>query len=63
MAINMHGSCHVAINVHINYYIVEGTPHVCAHLWQLTCTVITRIWWRGAITCGLCVAINMHGNY
>ena len=27
------------------------------------CTVITTIWWRGAITCGSCVAINVHGNY
>ena len=36
-----------------------------AHMWQLTCTVIT-IWWRGALTCGMCsshVAINVHGNY
>ena len=33
-----------------------------AHVWQLTCTVIS-IWWRGALTCGSCVAINVHGNY
>ena len=49
MAINVHGSSHVTINVHSNYYMVEGTPHGCAHVWQLKCTVITRIWWRGAI--------------
>ena len=48
------------INVHSNYYyMVEGNPHV----WQLMCTVITTIWWRGALTCGSCVAINMHSNY
>ena len=34
-----------------------------AHVWQLMCMVITTIWWRGALTCGSCVAINMHGNY
>ena len=33
-----------------------------AHVWQLTCTVIT-IWWRGVPMCGSCVAINMHANY
>ena len=36
-----------------------------AHMWQLTCTVIT-IWWKGALTCGMCssrMAINVHGNY
>ena len=59
VAINVHSSSRVAINVQSNYYMVEGTPQV----WQLTCTVITRIWWRGAITCGSCVAINMYGNY
>ena len=37
------------INVHGNYYyMVEGS----AHMWRLTCTVITTIWWRGALTCG-----------
>ena len=51
---------HVAINVHGNYnYMVEGSPH----MWQLTCTVITTIWWRGALTCGSHVAINMQSNY
>ena len=50
---------HVAINVHGNYYyIVQGSPHV----WQLMCTVITTIWWRGALMNGSCVAINMHSN-
>ena len=34
-----------------------------AHVWQLTCMVITTIWWRGALMCGSHVAINMHGNY
>ena len=34
-----------------------------AHVWQLTCTAINNIWWRGALTCGSCVAINVHGNY
>ena len=52
------GSC-VAINVHSNYYMVDGSPHV----WQLTCTVITTIWWRGALMCGSCGAINMHSTY
>ena len=33
------------------------------HVWQLTCMVITTLWWRGALTCDSCVAINMHGNY
>ena len=48
------------INVHSNYYyMVEGSPHK----WQLTCTVITTIWCRGALMCGSCVAINVHGNY
>ena len=32
-----------------------------AHVWQLMCTVIT-IWWRGALMCGSCVVINVHGN-
>ena len=66
VVINMHGNyyymvegsphVHVShmqltcgINVHGNYYyMVEGNPH----MWQLTCTVITTIWWRGAVTCG-----------
>ena len=49
-------SC-VAINVHSKYYyMVEGSPHV----WQLTCTVVTRIWWRGPLTCGqlMCMLIT-----
>ena len=51
---------HVAINMHGNYCcMVEGSPHV----WQLTCMVITTIWWRGALICGSCVANNVHGNY
>ena len=33
MAINMNGSSRVAVNMHSNYYMVEGTPHVCAHMW------------------------------
>ena len=50
----------MAINVHSNYYyMVEGSPHV----WQLMCTVITTIWWRGALMCGSHVAINVHSNY
>ena len=50
---------HVAINMHGNYYhMVEGRTRV----W-LTCTVITTIWWRGALMCGSIVAINVHGNY
>ena len=52
------------------FWKVEGSSaYTCesraAHLWQLTCMVIT-IWWRGALTCGTCsscVAINMHSNY
>ena len=40
-------SSHVAINVHGNYYMVEGSPH----MWQLMCMVITTIWCRGALTC------------
>ena len=35
-------------------------------MWELMCTVITTIWWRGALTCGICsscVAINVHSNY
>ena len=48
------------INVHSNYYYrAEGNPHV----WQLMCMVITTIWWRGALTCGSRVVINMHSNY
>ena len=39
----------VAVNMHSNYYyMVEGSPY----MWQLTCMVITRIWWRGPLTCG-----------
>ena len=34
-----------------------------AHVWQLTCTAITNIWWRGALMCGSYVAINVYGNY
>ena len=49
VAINVHGSSRVAINVHSNHYMVEGDPSCVAHMWQLTCMVITRIWWRGAI--------------
>ena len=49
------------------FWNVEGssahTHESCAaHMWQLTCMVNT-IWWRGALTCGSHVAINMHGNY
>ena len=32
-------------------------------MWQLMCTVNTPIRWRGALTCGSCVAINVHGSY
>ena len=54
----------MAINVHGNYYyMVEGNPHVWLTCGQLTCTVITTIWWRGALMCGSRVAINMHSNY
>ena len=28
-----------------------------AHVWQLTCTVITTIWWRASHVA------HMHGNY
>ena len=43
------------INMHGNYYyMVEGSPH----MWRLTCTVITTIWWRVPS----CVAINVHSN-
>ena len=79
----MCSSC-VAINVHSNYYMVEGSPHVwhvqltrginvhgnyyymvegSPHVWRSTCMVITTIWWRGALTYGSCVVINMHSNY
>ena len=48
------------INLHGNYYyMVEGSPH----MWRLMCTVITTIWWRGALTCGSRVAINVHSKY
>ena len=31
---------------------------------QLTCTVITTIWWRGALTCGSrYTVINVQGDY
>ena len=50
MAINMHGNY---------YYMVEESPH----MWQLTCTGITTIWWRGALMCSSHVAINMHSDY
>ena len=43
-----------------------NSAHTCeshaAHVWQLMCTVITK-WWRGALKCGSCVAINMYHNY
>ena len=49
------------------FWKVEGSSaHTresrAAHVWQLTCMVIT-IWWRGALTCGSHVAINLHSNY
>ena len=45
-------SC-VAINVHSKYsYMVEGELSRVGHVWQLMCTVVTRIWWRGPLTCG-----------
>ena len=31
--------------------------------WKEMERVITRIWWRGALTCGSHVAINVHGDY
>ena len=39
------------------FWKVEGSSaHTresrAAHVWQLTCTVITTIWWRGALMCG-----------
>ena len=53
------GSPHVCAHVHSNYYnMVEGALMCGSHvacMWQLTCTVITRIWWRGPPN-------NMHGN-
>ena len=49
---------------------LEGGGEQCAYTWvtcsshvALTCTVITTIWWRGALTCGSHVAINVHCNY
>ena len=51
----MCGSCAPSLLL----YMVEGNPLV----WQLTCTVNTPIRWRGALTCGSCVAINVHGSY
>ena len=49
---------------------LKGGGEQCAYTWvtcsscvALTCMVITTIWWRGALTCGSCVVINMHGNY
>ena len=30
----------------------KGSPHVWLTCEQLTCTVITTIWWRGDLTCG-----------
>ena len=65
-------------DVHGNYYyMVEGSPHMwlmCmvittiygggepSHV-QLMCTVYTPIQWRGALTCGSCVVIIVHGSY
>ena len=47
-------------HVHGNYYyMVEGN----SHMWQLTCTVNTPIWWRGTLMCQSCMAINVHGSY
>ena len=81
------GGLTCGLNMHGNYYyMVEGSPHVwrltCTvfttiwwrgalmYTWvtssscvALTCTVITTIWWRGALTCGSCVAMNVHSNY
>ena len=40
-----------------------------AYMWQLTCTVITTIWWRGALTCGAyggrenSRVAHVHSNY
>ena len=41
------------------FWKVEGSSaHTheshAAHMWQITCTVITTIWCRGALTCGSC---------
>ena len=47
------------INMQGDYYMVEESPHV----WRLMCMVITTIWWKGALTCGSHVAINVHSNY
>ena len=46
------------------FWKVEGssthTYESCAaHVWQLTCMVIT-IWWRGALMCGSRVAYTAH---
>ena len=39
----------------------------CSRKIWLTCAVInvhvTTIWWRGALTCGSCVVIIVHGNW
>ena len=51
------------------FWKVEGSSaHTresrAAHVWQLMCTVITTIWWRGALTCGSHARqFNVHGNY
>ena len=39
------------------FWKVEGSSaHThesrAAHMWQLTCMVITTLWWRGALRCG-----------
>ena len=49
-----------AVHIHVSH--VWQLTCTVAPMWQLTCTVIT-IWWRGPLTCGSRVAINVHGNY
>ena len=37
-----------------------GEPSCVGHVWQLTCMVVTRIRWRGPLTCGqlMCMLIT-----
>ena len=61
MAINVHGNYYYMVKGSPHVWLMcmvittiygGGEPSCVADVWQLMCTVVTRIWWRGPLTCG-----------
>ena len=56
--VNVHASSRVAIKIHSNYYMVEGTPHMRQINVHGSSSVEINVhsnyyWWRGPLACGI----------